>query len=121
MTIHQFYRGRNYALFGALAGVRNVQIQHISPRGIPKDISNKVKEEYKKWDSDAHTPSWLSLEELMDTDVEDLLLRRKIDRTYLTEFVNQLKKFLEYKFYSYELVKLYENKQNFRVVFWFDN
>lgn len=57
---------RWYDLFGHLAGVRREgEIEPIvPPRGVPTDASFEFKEEYEKWDSDAHTPSWLTFAEL---------------------------------------------------------
>lgn len=60
-----FYKGRDYELFGALAGVRS-DIEHIEPKGIPDDCSKECKEDFIRWDSDAHTPSWMTITELKD-------------------------------------------------------
>ena len=54
--------GRDYFLFGILAGVRSNQALPIdSPRGVPVDTSNVIRDEIMQWDSDGHTHSWLSL------------------------------------------------------------
>jgi len=75
---HWFTQGeipddRNYALFGALAGVRNYQnITPIAePRGLPFNFP--VKDEYfesyrgKIWMGD-HSYSWLTLDEMLSWD-----------------------------------------------------
>jgi len=63
----RWYIGRSYHLFGLLAGVRsNVLPTPIAPRGFPEDASVLVKREFKKWGSDAHTPSYILLTELLD-------------------------------------------------------
>lgn len=61
-----FYLYRNYALFGALAGVRVNYKPIVWPRGLPKDLSSYIKDQEKRWGIDAHTKSWLSLRELSD-------------------------------------------------------
>lgn len=60
------YQYRDYELFGVLAGVRSNELPQIcEPKGLPKDISAKTQEEYNKFGGDAHTPSWLTLTELL--------------------------------------------------------
>lgn len=69
---------RAYWMFGFLAGVRNYSgIPPLAePRGIPSNVSQDVADDYEMWDADAHSASWLSVEELMAFDytapVEDL-------------------------------------------------
>ncbi len=60
------YDGRNYALFAFLADVRNHWgIDPIAPeRGIPGDASQFVKNEVEAWNSNGHSHSWLTLDEL---------------------------------------------------------
>lgn len=61
-----WYHGRNYLLFGLLAGVRNEHATPLSkPRGIPSDLSDGLKEEWLNWDGDGHTPSYFLLSELL--------------------------------------------------------
>jgi hypothetical protein len=58
--------GRNYALFGLLAGIRSTIFSpFIMPRGIPEDLSEGVAAIWKEWDGDGHTPSFLTLPELL--------------------------------------------------------
>lgn len=58
--------GRHYGLFGLLAGVRSTVFSpFISPRGLPDDLSAGVKAAWKKWALDGHTPSYLTLPELI--------------------------------------------------------
>ena len=45
-----FYIGRNYDLFGILAGVRSSEDPIEEPRGLPEDVSDVTKREYEKWD-----------------------------------------------------------------------
>ena len=58
------FDGRNYYLFGLLAGVRGFVEPLVDPRGIPDDLSDYVAEEWKSWDGDAHTPTWYDFCEL---------------------------------------------------------
>ena len=54
--------GRNYELFGLLAGVRGTREALVAPRGLPGDISVRA---YKGLQSsDLHCHSWLSRKEL---------------------------------------------------------
>lgn len=65
---HAIYTHRNYTLFSYLADVRNDgSIKPIvEPRGIPEDVHILTLKEYERWDSDAHTPSYLTLKELKE-------------------------------------------------------
>ena len=64
----EIYGNRDYALFGALADVRNYydSVPICAPRGIPKDASNVVKKEANRWGIYGHTHSWLYAKELFD-------------------------------------------------------
>lgn len=85
------YEGRNYDLFGILAGVRSHKYPQIVPlRGFPEDISSSVKEEMGYYDNgggaffgdgddekdrDNYVPSehsitWILLKELLEYDWE---------------------------------------------------
>lgn len=61
---------RSYGNFAFLAGVRNYSaIMPIAPpRGFPGTASAEVAASYKSWDVDAHTPSWLTMKELLEFD-----------------------------------------------------
>ena len=66
--IKQVDVGRNYALFGVLAGVRDRSHPMISePRGIPDNISKQTKKRYlRESEWGCHSYSWLTLKELLD-------------------------------------------------------
>ncbi len=58
---------RDYALFTKMAGVRNYddEIDPISePRGIPLDCTKTTQLVCDHWDTDGHSHSWLSYEEI---------------------------------------------------------
>lgn len=73
--LKNWYHNRNYALFGLLAGVRSTLFTpFVEPRGIPDDISSKLKVRFEDEGADAHSASYLTLSELLsfkDT-VEDV-------------------------------------------------
>ena len=67
--------GRNYDLFSIFAGVRNgtwgERVIPISePRGLPKDVSDEIKEKSDKMGEDGHSHSYLTLEEIENYDWE---------------------------------------------------
>lgn len=67
LRIESLYSGRNYELFGILAGVRDRNNDMIDdPRGLPEDVSSVTKKESDRWDSDGHSHSWLTLKELKE-------------------------------------------------------
>ena len=106
-----FYRGRNYQLFGVLAGVRYApteQYPMIEPRGIPDDVSKPVADSYGEWGSDAHTPSYLTLSELKQIDWTKF---KESDYNWFSEFENTIERMDE----------LSNNEEDIRCVFWFDN
>ena len=62
------WKDRSYSLFALLADVRNSSnIEPISePRGIPFNVSDEVLKDYNEWGEDAHSASYLTLQELID-------------------------------------------------------
>ncbi len=79
---------RNYSLFAILADVRNhfgfagVDLGDpynviAPPRGLPADVSRLVRREFKSWGLNAHTPSWFTLEELLNFDWTQLVECRR--------------------------------------------
>lgn len=106
---------RNYALFGALAGVRFGEIEHIPPRGLPNDMSRLTRWDWEaNWSGDGHTASWLHFDEF-----ERALGRAGID---YTSFGSE--GFLHTYFdFGYGLGEPDEmpDVTEVRFVFWFDN
>jgi len=125
---------RSYGIFGFLAGVRNYSDVPplAAPRGLPADMSFGVRREYEGWRDDAHTPSWLSMEELMafnySAQVEDRRCTRRVAGGYMSgaetcapgegeqmpwsEFLGD--------WFMDELKRLKDAGAE-RLVFWFDN
>lgn len=69
------YTGRNYELFGFLAGVRCSNNQFFEAKGFPNNASKELKDIYEAWDVDAHTPSFLTLAELKEVGWEDMKVK----------------------------------------------
>lgn len=108
--------GRNYYLFGALADVRSTfKCGPIAePRGLPDNISDIVKENYKHWIGDAHSSSYFTLQELIDVDwvkYNDEVTEKNKNTNVFTEFLLIIE----------EMKKIDSNYSNVRCVFWFDN
>lgn len=120
---------RRYGVFGFLAGVRNYS--GLTPiakkRGIPKDVSLEVAEDYKSRSSDAHSASWLSVAELAAFDYEAQCEDRRVMRNgdggctcNPGEGIQQTyREFLGREFFE-DLQKL-QAVGGQRIVFWFDN
>lgn len=132
------YNGRDYELFGILAGVRSdVYDQIDSVRGMPEDASEAVKERYKAEESygAVHSLTWYTLDELkswgerkkhfksanykelaeydeglfLETKREDKDMRKRFNT-----FVYDIENFV------YMIIG-YVNPRNVRAVIWFDS
>lgn len=56
---------RNYMLFGALAGARSSVVPISKPKGLPIDLSNDIRAEFKTWEGNAHNASYFTLTDLL--------------------------------------------------------
>lgn len=125
---------RSYGVFGFLANARNYSaIRPIAmPRGFPEDASGTTRSAYDWWGCDAHTPSWLTIEELLAYDYEQQIEDRRYTRQEAPNFFNgaatcepgdgkhmTLREFLGERFF--EDLKLLSDGGAQRIVFWFDN
>lgn len=55
---------RDYRFFAAIANVRNHKgVTSVPQHGFPSDASPECRKDYESWGSDAHSPSYLPLEE----------------------------------------------------------
>lgn len=102
--------GRNYQLFGLLAGVRGRRADCVTgnPRGLPNNVSEKVRGLFERWGMDAHTPSWLTYGELES----DVFLYRSVNSFGLGVMRDEMKETIS----AYNL-----SNDELRAVFWFDN
>lgn len=123
------YDHRNYDLFGVLAGVRgsagNNQID--SPRGLPEDVTDFVREHYEYWGMDAHSCSYLTLRELIefdkydwdDSEEESHILIPLIDR--IKQRADELNLIYDFYWDGRFRGESMRKAENIRIVFWFDN
>jgi hypothetical protein len=121
------YHGRNYQLFGILAGVRDTYVYPIvSPRGIPDDSCELIKKEFAYWGGDAHTPSYFTLHELKEALIYSRPKSLSGIKT-LTKFIDDIESKLRKDFFFYNWEDKEPDSQvnelikNHRIVFWFDN
>lgn len=125
------YDGRDYDLFGLLAGVRSIIDPFVFPRGVPDDMSCEVSKAYGDGQY-YHTPTWYDYCELQayermmvnsckeiakfDDDVEyddeddTNSLRKRLDG-----FMNDIEKVLN----AYDIY--YPKPGDIRIVMWFDS
>lgn len=107
------YNGRDYTMFGVLAGVRYMVEPIAQPRGIPQNASYGVRVD---WESDSewcHTPSWLTLAELQLA-VKDKKRYDKDERQSLKSLINGID-------FMVDASWRYAEDSEVRLVFWFDN
>ena len=109
----QPYVGRNYRLFGALAGVRNYDMEIISDfaKGLPVDVSTEVCGISDSWDVDGHSHSYLTVKELIDSKYYKMS-QKELDDMGMGDY-----------FFKYVVNTLLSmgNPEDVRIVFWFDN
>lgn len=125
-TVTDFCGDRDYWLFAVLADVRNDgSFTYIDgPRGLPKDISEDVKREFDPWTYDAHSMSYLTLQEIIDFYDEH---QDEKEGEVLYSLINKLKERADelnliYNFtWKNNYDEAYRESKNFRIVFWFDN
>lgn len=79
-----WYWGRNYALFGFLADVRNETgygTSHVppltKPRGLPPHVSAEIQAESDEWDCDGHSHSWFALGELLAINYDQYIVQHR--------------------------------------------
>lgn len=106
-------------------------------RGLPGDVTQATLKEYRNWKGDAHHASWLSTIEFSACIVEAYIRMNSLERLQIYKQHEELyilldaisctgRKLYEDSLFSYkELLKLMisyeEDKEECRIVFWFDN
>jgi hypothetical protein len=114
---NEMFSERNYFLFAILANVRNqdhLMIPISTTRGLPDDVSPKIKILSDYEGIDAHSHSWLTVKEIIDYDWdrESIYNGKKFTpRDCCKEFINE---------FIPKILKL-AAAQDLRLVFWFDN
>ena len=113
---------RDYWFFALLAQVRRNCPWGFEAKGFPDDASDEIERIYKEWGSDAHTPSYLTHQELLDKynslptiKVECLLSQEFSDATDVIDNTSPTLKS------HIDTFNPGVNKSHQRIVFWFDN
>lgn len=125
---------RSYALYGWLANVRNYSglVPISERRGLPEAVSLEVKDKHALWDCDAHSTSWLTVEELLAFDYDQPCEDRRVSRQIGPNHWDggQTCEAGEGRMTTYREMfgeRLFEDLEKLkaagaeRVVFWFDN
>lgn len=109
----QPYVGRNYRLFGALAGVREYNMEIISDfaKGLPVDVSTEVCGISDSWGRDGHSHSYLTVKELIDSKYYKMSEKELYDIGMGDFFFKHV----------VETLLNMGNPEDVRIVFWFDN
>lgn len=121
-----FYHDRNYALFAMLSNVRNDgSIESLCEEGncdneMPKDASDKVFNEYRHWDCDAHSLTVFTLEELL-VDNKDFWEKETTDYDgKKCQYKDLCESFLA-SINAVATHAKWKNLDKWRIVFWYDN
>jgi hypothetical protein len=109
---------RDYYLFGYMAGVRKSELQLFDVKGLPDDMSIVTQKLYQNWEDDAHSMSWLCLDEIKRlqqhlTNVNHFDDCFGWNRVFGWFFGND--------YYDYDFSNSKEGIEDVRFVFWFDN
>lgn len=100
---NDIYDGRDYELFGILAGVRGRCVPISHPKGLPFDVTDEVKRLHDSWGEDAHSSSWLTFNEIYNS-------RFDYDNTSLQHIALEMLR-----------AKRDQQSEYVRIVFWFDS
>lgn len=112
------YRGRNYALFGALANTGRRQVAAlIEERGVPDDASPEFKKIVDQWADDGHSHSWLNLDDLAAI----ILAEHKLEEDGSHPDIQYMAEFCSTTLLLVQRIAVIRGPTNARVVFFFDN
>lgn len=123
--------GRDYMLFGFLADVRSSWGSAIyKPRGVPEDASPEIQMEYERWRGDAHSASYLSIDEFehvvreyRKSAILDAIQSHEESEKYKTiyqDVIDYIRANQKKRIYKCP-EGLFDVEVEARVVFWFDN
>lgn len=113
------YDGRDYELFGLLAGVRSMIAPFVLPRGVPDDMSCEVSKAYGDGQY-YHTPTWYdwcelqTYERIFDNEYDDEDDTNSLCKR-LYGFINDIEKVLN----AYDIYC--PKPGDIRIVMWFDS
>ena len=113
-----WFNGRNYILFGLLAGVRNHDVDPlVEPRGVPNDMSDSLTKEWEGWAGDGHTPTYYSLAELLAAKDKKIMRSGYVDVSGYKQYLKQgYPEDFEYGLYGQGNYKVVDNKEMDRIV-----
>lgn len=124
------YDGRNYELFGILAGIRSNEHEPIATyRGVPNDSCDTIRHEKSEWGNDGHSHNWLTYKEIVDRIKKDCRKYKNIGG-YSNHILYRIAKSMAQRmtnvFWLFDVndiddPKLMERANDFRIVFWFDS
>ena len=99
----EIYDGREYELFGILAGVRGNSTPISYPKGLPVDVSNEVMQDHDSWGWETHSASWLTFDEIYNSRLD-----------YDNQSLQRI---------ALDMLRIQREKQaeEVRIVFWFDS
>jgi hypothetical protein len=107
---------RNYDLFGFLAGVRKERYDSLPLLGLPSDIADGTHDFYKKyWADDAHSESFIYLNEIKQYIMEFALIPEK-EGYYVLNGLNHI-----LNLFNTSDKNNHHSPENSRIIFWFDN
>ena len=98
----------------------------VSPRGLPEDLSENVKKEWKWYEEDCHTPTWYDLNELhlycdVCKDFESTNEDEDYDKEAYESFIYFVKCIDHYLDLAQEWVWDKVEPCKYRVIIWFDS
>lgn len=106
---------RDYDFFSHLCGVRAQDpSDYPTPEGLPEDVSVICKLESDAYGCDGHSHSFESVNDFIDKKLALVKIRGEAKPIGLS------RGFYEWQILSYEIGEN-EDRNNYRVVFWFDN
>lgn len=107
---------RDYDFFSHLCGVRAQDPSDCpEPKGLPKDVSPGCGYESNLYGPDGHSHSYESVNDFVDKKLALMKIRsNELDGT------TGSREYYEWKILSYEMLE-HEDRDLYRVVFWFDN
>jgi hypothetical protein len=111
-------RGRNYALFAALAGVRG---DGPTPKGVPYDASDLALMMIDSWADDGHSHTWMMMDEALPIFVMHGQFGPQA-AAVLSAFANGTDHALDAYMENFWSLNYDDEKlSDFRLILWFDN